>query len=71
MRYELFQKAEAIFLDEMPIIPIYHYTRVYLLHPAVRGWTPTILDHHPFQHVWLDPCAAPTSPGVMQSTITP
>jgi oligopeptide transport system substrate-binding protein len=52
-RYELFQKAEAIFLDELPIIPIYHYTRVYLIQPSVRGWHPTILDHHPWQHVWL------------------
>ncbi|HTN28620.1 MAG TPA: peptide ABC transporter substrate-binding protein [Burkholderiales bacterium] len=56
-RYELFQKAEAIFLDELPIIPIYHYTRVYLIQPSVRGWSPTILDHHPYQNVWL---AAPT-----------
>jgi oligopeptide transport system substrate-binding protein len=57
-RYELFQKAEAIFLDEMPVIPIYHYTRVYLMHPWVRGWNPTILDHHPYQHVWLEPAAS-------------
>jgi len=57
-RYELFQKAEAIFLDEMPVIPIYHYTRVYLLDPSVRGWRPTILDHHPYQHVWLESPAA-------------
>ena len=47
--------AEAIFLDEMPIIPIYHYTRVFLIQPSVRGWNPTILDHHPYQHVWLEP----------------
>src|SRR5438094_136611 len=54
-RYELFQKAEAIFLDEMPVIPIYHYTRVYLLRPEVRGWNATILDHHPYPYVWLAP----------------
>ena len=54
-RYELFQKAEAIFLDEMPVIPIYHYTRVYLLRPEVRGWNATILDHHPYPYVWLEP----------------
>jgi len=54
-RYELFQKAEAIFLDELPIIPIYHYTRVYLMQPSVRGWNPTILDHHPYPYVWLAP----------------
>ncbi len=59
VRYELFQKAEAIFLDELPVIPNYHYTRVYLLQPSVRGWHPTILDHHPYQHVWLAPASTP------------
>lgn len=60
-RYELFQKAEAIFLDELPIIPIYHYTRVFLIQPSVRGWNPTILDHHPWQNVWLAPQSEPVA----------
>jgi oligopeptide transport system substrate-binding protein len=54
-RLEIFQQAEAILMDELPIIPIYFYTRVYALHPSVQGWHPTILDNHPYQHVWLDP----------------
>jgi len=54
-RLEVFQQAEAILLDELPIIPIYFYTRVYALHPSVQGWHPTILDNHPYQHLWLDP----------------
>lgn len=53
-RYENFQKAEAILLDEMPMIPIYYYTRVYLLHPSVKNWHPTFLDHHPYKHVYLE-----------------
>jgi oligopeptide transport system substrate-binding protein len=53
-RYELLQQAEAILLDDLPLIPIYYYTRVYLLHPAVQGWHPTILDFHPYQHVHLE-----------------
>jgi oligopeptide transport system substrate-binding protein len=54
-RYKLFQRAEAILLDAAPIIPIYYYTTVRLVHPAVKGWYPTLLDHHPYKHVWLEP----------------
>ncbi len=53
-RFEVFQKAEALLMEELPIIPIYFYTRVYLLHPAVKGWHPTLLDNHPFKHVYLE-----------------
>ena len=52
-RIEFFQQAEEILLDEVPILPIYIYTRVYLLHPAVQNWHPTLLDHHPYKHVYL------------------
>ncbi len=54
-RLELFQEAEAILMDEVPIIPIYIYTRVYALHPSVKGWFANILDHHPYKDIWLDP----------------
>jgi oligopeptide transport system substrate-binding protein len=57
-RYEFFQKAEAILLDELPIVPIYFYTRVYLKHPALQGWHPNILDYHPYKFVYLDPSTA-------------
>jgi len=48
------QQAEAILLDEMPIIPVYYFTTVRLVHPAVRGWHPLPLDRHPYKHVWLE-----------------
>jgi oligopeptide transport system substrate-binding protein len=54
-RLEVFQQAEAILLDEVPILPVYFYTRVYGLSPSVQGWFPTIIDNHPYKHVWLDP----------------
>ena len=53
-RMEIFQKAEAILLDEAPVIPIYFYTRNFLIQPSVKGWHPNILDHHPYQHVHLE-----------------
>jgi len=56
-RQETLQKAEAILLDELPLIPIYYYTRVYLLQPSVKNWYPNNLDHHPYKYVYLDPTA--------------
>ncbi|MBT5926839.1 MAG: peptide ABC transporter substrate-binding protein, partial [Verrucomicrobia bacterium] len=53
-RIELFQKAEELLMEEAPIIPIYIYTRVYLLDPGVKNWNPTILDHHPYKYVYLE-----------------
>jgi oligopeptide transport system substrate-binding protein len=54
-RLEVFQKAEAILLDELPMIPIYFYTHVHARRPEVKGWYPTILDYHPYQYVYLEP----------------
>ena len=52
-RFEYFQQAEAILMDELPVIPIYFYVRNLLIHPSVKGWHPTILDHHPYKFVSL------------------
>jgi len=53
-RNALFNQAEQILLEAAPIIPIFHYTHVFLLQPSVRGWNSTVLDHHPYKHVWLE-----------------
>lgn len=53
-RHQLFQRAEKILIDEMPVIPIYFYVRSTLIDEAVRGWHPNILDYHPYQDVWLE-----------------
>ncbi len=47
----LMQQAEAILLDELPILPIYWYTRVYLKDPRIKGWNPTSTDNHPYKYV--------------------
>lgn len=56
-RYDLLGQAEAILMTESPMIPIYFYTRIYLIRPSVKGWYPTILDHHPYKFVYLDASA--------------
>ena len=53
-RLEYFQEAEKILLDELPVIPIYFYTKPFLIHPSVRNWHPTIMDRHPFKYVYLE-----------------
>ena len=58
-RFELFHQAEAILLDELPIIPLYYYTRVFLQHPSVQGWYPTLNDNHPYKYVDLLPLNYP------------
>lgn len=60
-RLEFFQQAEALLLDEMPIIPIYFYTRVCLKRPELKGWHSTLLDNHPYKHVYLETTATTTN----------
>lgn len=52
-RYAKLAEAEAILLEELPILPLYWYTRVYLLHPDVKNWNPLLLDNHPYKHIDL------------------
>ena len=57
-RYALLAQAEALFLRERPILPVYWYTRNYLLHPDVKGWSPLLLDNHPYKFLRLEPGSA-------------
>lgn len=52
-RFELFQQAEAILLDEAPILPIYYYTRVFLMSTEVGGWQSNLLGYISFKHLYL------------------
>ncbi|MGB1259909.1 MAG: peptide ABC transporter substrate-binding protein, partial [Akkermansiaceae bacterium] len=54
-RLQLLAQAEKIFLDDMPVLPIYWYTTNYLLHPSVKGWHPLILNNHPYKFIRLEP----------------
>lgn len=53
-RFNNLYKAEEILIDEMPIIPIYTYTRIYMLHEHVQGWGDNLLDSRPYQFVYLE-----------------
>ena len=53
-RFNAFQRAEAILIDEAPVLPVYFYTHAFLIRPEVKSWYPTILDHHPYKYVRLE-----------------
>ena len=53
-RYELLNEAEKILIDNMPIIPLYTYVRVYQLSSDVKGFNPHILDHHHPKFIYLE-----------------
>jgi len=53
-RFKNLYKAEEILIDELPLIPIYTYTRIYMLNQDVKGWSPNLLDSHPYQFVYLE-----------------
>ena len=41
------QNADAILVDELPVIPVFHKNRCYLVLPAVDGWKDNLLGWHP------------------------
>ena len=48
-RMEMLSRAEQIFIDEMPVIPIYFYTSLNIVKGNVRGFFPSAQDLHPIQ----------------------
>ena len=53
-RLELFQQAETILLDEMPVIPIYIYTSNNLVHPTVKNFCRNILNQANYREMYLE-----------------
>jgi oligopeptide transport system substrate-binding protein len=52
-RLAIFDQAEAILMDDVPVMPIYIYTRTYLKRPEVEGWYANVEDVHPLKFVKL------------------
>jgi len=59
-RNELFHTAEQILLDEAPIMPIYTYTRTYLISAQVKGHYPSLIGEIFFKSIYLEPQNGPT-----------
>jgi len=50
-RIEFLKLAENKIAEDMPIIPIYYYARVYLISHLVKNWNSNILDYHNYRNV--------------------
>jgi oligopeptide transport system substrate-binding protein len=52
-RGKILEEAETMFMQELPVVPIYWYNKQRLVHPAVKGWNEKLLDNHPWDQVDL------------------
>jgi oligopeptide transport system substrate-binding protein len=52
-RGKVLEQAEVLFMNDLPIIPIYWYNKQALVHPAVKGWNAKLLDNHPWRDLDL------------------
>ena len=53
-RKKLFESAERILMDDMPIIPLYFYVSKNMVRPHVRGFYNNLQDNHPLADIWID-----------------
>lgn len=54
-RLALMEEAEAILMDELPVIPLYFYVSQNMVRPYVEGFYHNIQDIHPLQSIRIDP----------------
>jgi oligopeptide transport system substrate-binding protein len=53
-RLRLYQQAEQILMDELPIIPLYYYVSAGMTAPYVNGVFNNMQNLHPLKEVWID-----------------
>ena len=56
-RLAMLREAEALALDAQPMIPLYVYTRSYMLKPYVKGFWGNYEDRHPLKYLFIDDAA--------------
>ena len=54
-RYPIYQRMEKIFLDAMPVMPIFFYTRARLVNPRVKNFFTTPTDNFPWKYADIVP----------------
>jgi oligopeptide transport system substrate-binding protein len=45
-RMAMLQQAEKLLLNDLPLIPIYHYTTKHMVSNKLQGWEFNVLDYH-------------------------
>ncbi|MDO8527169.1 MAG: peptide ABC transporter substrate-binding protein [Deltaproteobacteria bacterium] len=53
-RFALLHQAEALLLNDAPVIPLYTYKKMMLVKPYVKGFYPNVQDLHPFKFVYME-----------------
>lgn len=53
-RLHMLEQAERILMDDLPILPIYHYVSKNMVKPYVRGFYNNVQDFHPLWAIWID-----------------
>lgn len=53
-RLAVLKQAEDTVLEDLPMLPVYFYTRRYLQAPEVKGYVPNVLGYLRFQDFYLD-----------------
>jgi oligopeptide transport system substrate-binding protein len=51
-RFDLYRAAEAILLNELPVIPLFYYTQYHLLSPHVGGFEMNVRDVHLAKYIY-------------------
>jgi oligopeptide transport system substrate-binding protein len=52
-RHDIQRRAEAMLLEQLPIVPVFHGTRAFLADPMVKNWVPNLLGLHRYQFIEL------------------
>jgi len=53
-REKAFQRAEEIFLEDVPAIPLFFSTQTILMSPSVKGWQPKPFADRRLKELWLE-----------------
>jgi oligopeptide transport system substrate-binding protein len=57
-RLALLAEAEALMLEQQPVMPIYFYVSRRLVKPWVKGWRDNLLDRHETRDFYIEAPAA-------------
>jgi oligopeptide transport system substrate-binding protein len=52
-RLAILQRAESLLLEEAPIAPLSHGAALFVIHPSVKNWQPSLLGFNRYHVVEL------------------